>query len=91
MEAITTEHAIERAKDRCGLNKSAAKRMSDRVLIIGKTHGDFSGAFKKYLDKLYFKYKTANNMRVYGQYIYLFNGNLLMTILNKPSKFRSVK
>lgn len=84
-----TKHAQQRGKERLGLNLKAFEKTASKALEIGKTHGEFSGSFKRYLDKLYFQYRNANNMRVFGHYIYLFKNDDLITVFLVPNKYKN--
>lgn len=41
-----TEHAIQRSKERCGLNKKAAERMAEVAWEKGLTHAECTGKLK---------------------------------------------
>lgn len=82
-----TRHAYKRGKQRLGLNAKALERMVETALDEGTPHKDTKGAFKRYLNGLYLQYKQANNIRVYGQHIYLFRRDRLITIYHVPKEF----
>lgn len=84
---IITRHAYKRGKERLGLNRKAIKRMVRKALKEGENHKDAKGAFKRYLDSVYFSHRNANNLKVYGHHIYLFRDSTLITIYHVPSKF----
>lgn len=85
MEAIVTNHAKQRTKDRLGVSKKMADKMANKALEHGITHSMAKGNLKGYLDKLYLKHKTANNLRVYNRKVYLFDRGILITIINLPN------
>ncbi len=87
-EAIITDHAYLRAKERLSLNKKSLDRLADVAYNKGIKHSDIKGQLKKYIDKLYFEYKTANNIRIYGEFIFLFSKNTLITLYQVPNEFR---
>lgn len=80
-EAIVTDHAYDRIKERMSLSKKAAVRLASKVLECGITHSEATGKLKQFLDKLYLTHKNGNNMRVYGQFVYLFKGSVLITVI----------
>lgn len=82
-----TEHATKRIKERLGISKRLADANAQRALQYGITHREVKGSLRKYMDKLYLKYRTANNMRIYNRKIYIFNGETLITVFNLPNKF----
>lgn len=84
-EAIVTNHAKQRTKERLGLSKKIADKVAAKALEHGVSHSSAKGNLKHYLDKLYLKHKTANNLRVYNRKVYIFNGNILITVINLPN------
>lgn len=90
MSAIVTKHAKKRAKDRLGVKKKIANKIADRALEHGITHSMAKGNLRGYLDKLYLKHKCANNLRVYNRKVYLFDRDVLITIINLPNNLISI-
>lgn len=88
MEIIITEHAYGRAKERLGWNTSALIKMAEKAYLEGIKHGDTKSSLKKYIDKLWFDYKKANNIRIYGENIFFFSGNILITIYQLPNNLK---
>lgn len=84
-KAIVTDHAKQRTKDRLGVSKKIANKVASKALEHGITHASAKGNLKSYLDKLYLSHKTANNIRVYNRKIYIFDGHILITVLNLPN------
>lgn len=75
-----TEHAYKRAKERLSLNKKAFERLALKAYETGIKHSDTKGKLNKYLTSLYMTYKSANNIRVYGENVFLFCSHALVTI-----------
>lgn len=84
-----TKHAIERGKERMGLNRKALKRMAKKALVEGKPHSSTRGRLRKYITKLFFQEGKANNTKIYGEFIYLFHNDLLITVYNLPNNFKT--
>lgn len=82
---VVTDHGARRTKERVGLSKKLAEKNAEKALAFGLTHADTKAGLHKYLDKLYLSNGTANNMRIYHHYIYMFRGNTLITILPLPN------
>jgi RNA:NAD 2'-phosphotransferase (TPT1/KptA family) len=82
-----TRHAYKRGKQRLGLKRKALQRMAKKALKKGDSHRDAKGAFKRYLDSVYYSHRNANNLKVYGHHIYLFRDATLITIYHVPTKF----
>ncbi len=62
--------------------------MADKALRLGLIHSDVSGSFSRYFTRLYMSQGKANNVRVYGEHVYLFCGETLVTIMDLPKKYR---
>src|SRR5690242_1601287 len=84
-----TDHARERAKERLGWNDSAITRMAERALNEGVTHSQTRGRLNRYLGKLYMEHRTANNSRVYGEHVFIFCNQVLITVLHLPRDMRA--
>lgn len=54
---------------------------------ISQADTETGSDLQRYLAALYFKYRTANNVRIYGRYVYLFDRWHLITVLNLPEGF----
>lgn len=67
-------------------NKSTTNKMANLALEKGKSHSETKGKLSRYISKLWFTYKTANNTKIYGEDVYLFNNSTLITIYRVPSK-----
>jgi len=83
-EIIITEHGAQRLKDRLGLSKKLAEKNARKALEWGVTHAEAKGRLRKYFDKLYLSCGIANNVRVYCRHVYIFHGNVLITIMDLP-------
>lgn len=83
-----TKHGQLRLKERAGFNRVAALRMAARALTEGISHGETTGRLRNYLDGLYRSNYVANNMRIHGEFIYLFTGETLITVLNLPNEHK---
>lgn len=89
MEIILTKHAEERLKDRIGLNKKSLKRNAQKAFDYGYKHSDVKGQLRKYVDKIYLENRDRNtyfdNIRIYGDKVYLFKENVLVTVMQIPA------
>lgn len=83
-----TKHAIKRTKERAGLPRRVSKKNADKAFAEGITHAETSGALNRYLTGLYLQHGTANNIRVYCGNVYIFCGDILVTVLTLPQKYR---
>ena len=85
-----SNHATDRMNERCGLNKKSAERLARLALENGISHKDTSGNLNKYLTKLFFYNKTANNIKIYGEYVYIFCDDILITVMPLDNKYKKV-
>lgn len=83
-----TKHAYERGKERLGLNAKAFTRLAEKAYSGGKEHKDVKGRLMKYLNYEFLKHKKANNMRIYGEFLYFFQGRRLLTVVRLDNKFK---
>ena len=86
--ACVTNHAIKRTKERLGLSKKLAAKNAERALTDGLRHKDTRGSLHRYIASLYWKNRTANNVRIYCDYVYVFHDSLLITVYPLPQKYR---
>lgn len=86
-EVKVTYHGERRMRERLGIPRSAVKKTTEKALKYGVTVGETYGPFRNYLEHLYLTYGTANNIRAYNHHVYVFAENVLITILNIPTKY----
>lgn len=82
-----TKHALERGKERLNLNEKSFTKLATKALELGKTHAECKGRLKRYADKLWLEYKSANNIRFYGDNIFFFADQKLITVYQCPHEF----
>jgi hypothetical protein len=85
-----TKHAKKRLTERIGINKRSTEKLSEIAYKQGLSHKDLTGILKKYIDKVYLKEKKANNIRIYGNNVYLFCDTTLITVLKLTSKLSRI-
>lgn len=86
-EIKISRHAKKRMKERCGLNKKASERLAYIAYTKGLTHSELCGRLKRYVDYLYFREEKANAIRIYGNEVYIFQGNVLITVFDLPNRY----
>lgn len=84
-----TKHAKIRIKERINIPKQSIDRTCLMVLEKGMSHKDATGRLRKYIDWLYFKYQKANNIKIYGEFTYLFYNQILITVIPLPSDYKN--
>lgn len=80
-----SRHAEIRIRERQGLNKKSIERMAQKAFDKGIRHEQTKGNLNKWLTSKYFVNKQANNLRIYGDYLYVFDGNTLVTVFRVPN------
>lgn len=84
-----TKHGVRRTRERLGIPKRAVSRMAERALVHGAQRTDFSGALRRYLDAHFHNHsRLGNNMRVYGEHLFIFAGETLITAWTLPNEYR---
>lgn len=86
--ANITYHGEQRVKDRIGLSKKKSNDIAEKALQFGITHSEAKGSLKRYFDKLFFKNRAANNIRIYHEKVFIFNNNTLVTVIDLPNNLK---
>jgi hypothetical protein len=82
-----THHAEARGKERAGLNRKALERTADKARTQGLRRKDAAGRLARYLDKLAITHPGKVPV-IYGQHVYVFAGEVLITVMELPHEFR---
>ena len=76
-----TSHAKRRLKERCGVSKNSAMNMAERAFNKGISFENASTELKKYISSVYIRHeKTGDNIRIYGNMVYVFDNRTLITV-----------
>lgn len=86
-----TQHAEQRLRERCGFNRKTSERMAKRAFDNGIPHCKTKGQLNKWITSLYMKNKNANNIRLYGDMVYIFCDGTLVTVMHIPYSLRKNK
>lgn len=89
-EIHITEHAFLRSKQRLGWNRNTTIRMVEKAASDGLTHAETTGRLNRYISKQYLLERKADNIRIYGEHIFMISGNTLITILRLPNEFKKI-
>lgn len=84
-----SRHAYERLHERCDLSRKAATRMAEKAFYTGMKHSDTKGQINRWITSLYFNNKNANNIRLYGNFAYIFCNKILVTVLEIPNNLKN--
>lgn len=83
-----TIHGSKRLRERV----STSKRQVELAIKRGYSINNYSGSFRRYLDKIKKKEQEEVHLRIYGNHIYIFNIYwILITVLNIPTKYLKYK
>lgn len=85
MEIRVSRHAEQRMRERCGLNKKSVERMAQKAFDRGIMHSQTRGKLYNWVTSKYFVNQKANNLRIYGDYLYIFDENVLVTVFRVPN------
>lgn len=83
-----TEHAVLRAKERLGINKKSLDRLATKAYTKGICHADTKGTLNKYITSIWVQKKNCNNIRIFGEHLFLFSDNVLVTLYVIPSDLK---
>ena len=81
---VTTKHGRSRMRQRTGISGGNSEKMAKRILRAGIKHSETSGELHSYMSQVYLKHQNSNNSRIYGDCIYLFGGNKMITVFKLP-------
>ena len=95
-----TRHGYDRMKERMGLNKNAARRMSQRAFENGLSIDSVSGSLLSYMALKDELYPENNIIKIYGEAVYCYNVTwigqdestsyvALVTVYPLPKKFNN--
>ena len=87
---IITEHARMRLKDRCGIDRINFIPMAKTALENGITRKECYGQLREYLDVLSSRHRKGNCIRLFGEYIFVFRGSLLITVFTIPNYLKDI-
>lgn len=91
MNLKITRHGKERMKQRLGLPKRAIRRHLKIVVDDGLRHKDLNGSLLSYINWQVIKYKyKCNNPIVHGHHLYIFNDQTLITVVELPTKLKTL-
>ena len=81
-----TDHAYARMKQRNGWNRKTSDRMVSRVYDSGQRPEQIKGYLKAWVKAKVSEDVNGNDFVLYGQSMYVFRENALITVLHIPSR-----
>ena len=88
---VITPHAYSRAKERCGLNKSAFNHMLEKALINNWSHANAKSQLHKYIMVLVMKHKFHFKVLLHDKYIILHTNEVVITVYQLPNSLLPLK
>jgi hypothetical protein len=85
-----TTHACERARQRYRWNSETLNRMALRAFEQGLKRNNTKGHLKVYLDESWERHQRVSHFRLYGEIIFVFCHDSLVTLWPLPSQLRSL-
>lgn len=79
-----TKHGAQRIKERVGVKGEKTVEYIRRVFWKGKSPEDFDKRTKAFLENTLIK-SRGNNIKVFGNHIYIFSDDTLITTFQMPS------
>lgn len=83
-----TLHGFDMGKERLSLSKEPFRKLVVKAFNEGIRHADTKGRLKKYIDCLYLKHEKGNNIRIYGENVFIFHNRNLITVWQIPNEFK---
>ena len=83
-----SQHAFDRAKERLGWKKRTLKRLIQKIYRSPNVLKLAGGAFKKYLLQKRRLHPQTREVRVHGENLFFFAGNVLITVYRADNRFR---
>ena len=85
---VITKHAYKRIKSRCGLKKKSVEKLMESLQEKGLPRSKTKGNLRKYLDWLWHSHDESNTIILHNSYIFIFVGDILITVWKVPNKLR---
>jgi hypothetical protein len=82
---IVTKHAYTQAKKRLGIKASSLKRLLPTIFNRGVIHANTVSQLNKFISRKHKLHPYTNNIRVYGENIFFFTDNRLITLYRLPN------
>ncbi|MCR4610575.1 MAG: hypothetical protein K5644_01630 [Lachnospiraceae bacterium] len=86
-----SEHAYKRMKERNGWNRKTANRMIKRIYINGQRPDEVKGYIKIWIVHKLGQVRENDEYVLYGDYVYIFNNNVLVTSFRQPCREKVLK
>lgn len=85
---VISSHAYKRARQRISWSRNALNRMTVLAYTCGIRRYQLKGRLKHYTDELMEGYSKRPEIRIYGEFIYIFRNQTLVTLYQVPCELR---
>jgi hypothetical protein len=85
---LLTKHARKRARKRYRWNSCTLERMAIKAFDSGLRRNNTSGYLRKYLDEKFERHDKTKNVTLYGETVFIFVQNRLITVWHLPVHLR---
>lgn len=90
IDPYVTKHAKQRIKERMGLKKKTSDRVANLALEKGLKIKETKGKLKKFLNSVFLSHGVGDNIRLYAEKVFIFQGNCLITVLQLPNELKNL-
>lgn len=73
-----------------GWKSQSLEKMASKAYNEGLKQSNTKGRLSKYITKLFFESQVANQVRIYCETIFLFKGNILITLYQIPNNLKKL-
>lgn len=74
---------------RLGIPKKSVDATAEKALRFGVARRDVKAGLRRYLDMLWWSSTPKNNIRIYNRNVYIFDDNILVTVLPLPKRYHA--
>lgn len=74
--------------ERGGLNRKSIQRIANQVYSNGYPIERTKGRLRKWMYKISKSNSSAQNLRIYGDKLYIFSNDVLITVFNIPNNLK---
>ena len=79
-----SKHGEKRILSRVGGSKKSVDKIAQRAFEEGITHAEAKGNLQRWMGHIFTNYNRGNQMRIYGDKLYVFHKSSLITVVDVP-------
>jgi len=85
MNIVVTDHAHQRIVERIGIPPDEVIKLVRIAYYKGINSDRLTKTLKAYIEKRSIRYESTNEIKLYNDYLFVFCGQLLITVLSMPN------